>query len=81
VIVASTIQMAHALKLTVVAEGVENEWEAHFLRSAGCDLAQGYWYTRALAQDDCLRWICDYNARAPAQADSLTVSERLLALS
>ena len=38
--------MAHNLRLTVVAEGVESELQHHRLRAMGCDQAQGYWYGR-----------------------------------
>ncbi|MEO1659604.1 MAG: EAL domain-containing protein [Pseudomonadota bacterium] len=42
----ATISMAHALNLTVTAEGVENEAQADFLREHGCDELQGYLYSR-----------------------------------
>jgi len=42
VLVKSMIDMAHSLSLTVVAEGVECEAEAAFLREHGCDYGQGY---------------------------------------
>ncbi|MEV0065608.1 EAL domain-containing protein [Amycolatopsis sp. NPDC050768] len=41
-IVASIIAMAHAVGLTVVAEGVETAEELALLRQLGCDQAQGY---------------------------------------
>ncbi|HWD01922.1 MAG TPA: EAL domain-containing protein [Amycolatopsis sp.] len=41
-IVASIIAMAHAVGLTVVAEGVESAAELTLLRELGCDQAQGY---------------------------------------
>ncbi|MFI5605720.1 EAL domain-containing protein [Amycolatopsis sp. NPDC051903] len=41
-IVASIIAMAHAVGLTVVAEGVESAEELSLLRELGCDQAQGY---------------------------------------
>lgn len=40
------INMAKALSLEVVAEGVETEAQADFLRANGCDFAQGYLYGR-----------------------------------
>jgi EAL domain-containing protein (putative c-di-GMP-specific phosphodiesterase class I) len=40
--------MAHSLRLTVVAEGVETPQQAAFLRGAGCDMVQGYYYGAAL---------------------------------
>ncbi len=45
-IVKATIDMAHALSLTVVAEGVETLEQEAQLRAFGCDLCQGYLYAR-----------------------------------
>jgi diguanylate cyclase (GGDEF)-like protein/PAS domain S-box-containing protein len=64
VIVESTAQMAHALKLELVAEGVETEWDARFLAAAGYDFAQGYHFSRPLAADKCMAWIVEFNATA-----------------
>jgi EAL domain-containing protein (putative c-di-GMP-specific phosphodiesterase class I) len=38
--------MAHTLGLAVVAEGVENEGQKHFLRGLGCEQAQGFLFGR-----------------------------------
>jgi EAL domain-containing protein (putative c-di-GMP-specific phosphodiesterase class I) len=41
-IVAAIVQMAHAMSLSVVAEGVESEGQVERLHELGCDMAQGY---------------------------------------
>jgi EAL domain-containing protein (putative c-di-GMP-specific phosphodiesterase class I) len=46
VIVRSTIELAHALGLRVVAEGVETRRTWEQLVALGCDEAQGYWLGR-----------------------------------
>ncbi len=45
-IVAVIIAMAHQLGITVVAEGVETEDAANYLRQMGCDIAQGYYFSK-----------------------------------
>ena len=47
-IVTAIIQVAHALKLQVVAEGVETREQAAFLARLGCHFGQGYLYARPL---------------------------------
>jgi PAS domain S-box-containing protein/diguanylate cyclase (GGDEF)-like protein len=50
-IVSSIIALAHALRLRVVAEGVETEEQARLLRLLACDEAQGYLYSRPVTAD------------------------------
>ena len=45
--------MAHALKLRVVAEGVETEDQLAFLRGRGCDLVQGFLLAPPCAAEEC----------------------------
>jgi len=44
-IVAAVAGMARALRLTTIAEGVENLDQLQALKRLGCDLAQGYFFT------------------------------------
>ncbi len=55
-IVVAIVEMAHALGLSVVAEGVSNEDQRHFLARCGCDQAQGYLWSPGLAADDFVSW-------------------------
>ncbi|MDP4547807.1 EAL domain-containing protein [Marinobacter sp. MDS2] len=59
VIVRSTINMAHDLGMTVVAEGVETADDERFLHASGCDLVQGYLYGKPMALADFDRWLAD----------------------
>jgi EAL domain-containing protein (putative c-di-GMP-specific phosphodiesterase class I)/CheY-like chemotaxis protein len=51
-IVAAIVAMGHALGLLVIAEGVETIDQLERLRGLGCDLAQGYLFSRPLPPDD-----------------------------
>ena len=51
-IVSGVIQMAHGLKLQVVAEGVESGDQVAVLCQHGCDVFQGYYFSHPLASDE-----------------------------
>ena len=50
-IVHAMLAVARHFRLKVVAEGVESAEQVEYLRSIGCDFAQGYFYSRPLAGD------------------------------
>jgi EAL domain-containing protein (putative c-di-GMP-specific phosphodiesterase class I) len=51
-LVSTIISLAHSLKLVVVAEGVESEEQAKFLRLLRCDQMQGYLISKPLCFED-----------------------------
>lgn len=51
-IVSAVTYMAHQLGLSVVAEGVEQPAQLEFLRQAGCDIYQGYLFSRPVPAEE-----------------------------
>lgn len=62
-LVRAIINMAHSLGLKVIAEGVEEEPQTHFLNTEHCDYSQGYFYSRPLPEQDFIHWL-ETNERA-----------------
>ena len=56
-IVRSTIELAHNLGLSVVAEGVENDATLDRLRAMGCDMVQGYLLSSAMGVAETAVWM------------------------
>lgn len=56
-IAAMVVQLARSLHFKVIAEGVETEAQAMWLRELGCDFAQGWYYGRPMARDDLVAWL------------------------
>jgi EAL domain-containing protein (putative c-di-GMP-specific phosphodiesterase class I) len=51
------IAMAHGLRISVIAEGVETREQLEFLRAHGCDEIQGYFFSPALPQEEFTRLV------------------------
>ena len=56
-LVSTIISLAHALRLEVVAEGVESEEQAKILRLVRCDQMQGYLISKPLSFDDMITYL------------------------
>jgi diguanylate cyclase (GGDEF)-like protein len=65
-IVKSTIELAHNMGLSVVAEGIENERALRLLRAMGCDLLQGEHISKPL-EPDAVQDFVARSARAPRE--------------
>jgi EAL domain-containing protein (putative c-di-GMP-specific phosphodiesterase class I) len=62
-IVRSTIDLAHNLGLTVVAEGVESEQVWALLRELDCDEAQGYHMGKPMPATEFRSWLAGWSAK------------------
>lgn len=56
-IIGLIIDMAHILKMTVVAEGVEKEQQLEYLVRKQCDLVQGYLVSRPVPENEAIRFL------------------------
>ena len=54
---ASIVNLAHNLGMQVVAEGVETEAQLQILQRLGCDVVQGYFYSRPLPAEALAEWL------------------------
>ena len=50
-VIAHVVELAHDLGIAVVCEGVETREQMEFLRAAGCDRAQGYYFSRPVPSE------------------------------
>jgi diguanylate cyclase (GGDEF)-like protein len=65
-VVLCSVQLAHSLGLTVVAEGVEDDETWERLHDMGCDAVQGWLVSAALPADQATAWLRIRNAARPA---------------
>ena len=61
VICDATIGLAHNLQLKIVGEGVETAEQLDYLKAQGCDLVQGYLFSRPLPADAVIEFIRQRN--------------------
>lgn len=62
-IVIAIIRLARSLGPGTVAEGVETEKQRDYLSRAGCEMAQGFWYSKPLPADEFARWLGEYHMK------------------
>ena len=65
------LDIARNLEMLVIAEGVETENQMLMLKNAGCDVVQGYYFSRPVPPDEFERFIAREHAGAEQQGDSL----------
>jgi len=58
------IRLARSFELKTVAEGVETEEQMKTLKEMGCDVIQGYYFSRPLPADEFERFITEKTSAA-----------------
>lgn len=51
-IIKAIVDLAHGIGISIVCEGVETDEQVRFLRSVGCDVAQGYYYAKPMPMNE-----------------------------
>jgi diguanylate cyclase (GGDEF)-like protein len=70
-IVRAVVDLAHALGMPAIAEGVETEDEWRVLRSLGCDGAQGWYIAAPMPAEQATEWIRSHAAAAAGHAPAV----------
>ncbi|WP_294289728.1 EAL domain-containing protein, partial [uncultured Sphingomonas sp.] len=78
-IVRSTIDLAHALEMEVVAEGVETPATLALLTVMGCDMIQGYLISRPIGLEALIHFLTERTHEAVAALSKPTPFARLVA--
>ncbi|MCL2590466.1 MAG: EAL domain-containing protein [Betaproteobacteria bacterium] len=63
-IVRYSIDLAHDLGMTVVAECIESDTQSRMLRSIGCDFGQGYLFSKPVSADDTCQMLAAQSSKA-----------------
>lgn len=66
-IVGSVIDLVHNLSMKVVAEGVESRKQYEFLKQIGCDVYQGYMFSKPLDFEDTIEYVDQFYKVAKAK--------------
>jgi diguanylate cyclase (GGDEF)-like protein len=61
-VAATIVQLAHSLRLEVVAEGVETRAQLDFVRETGCRFAQGFYFSKPLNPADLIKLVSELTA-------------------
>ena len=72
-VVRAIVDLGHSLSLSVVAEGVEEDAVRHQLAEMGCDVAQGYLFSRPLGERRFEAWLRARTVRMPGLREDETV--------
>lgn len=72
IVLESIFDFAHRLKLVTVAEGVETKEQLGFLRTCGCELIQGFLFSKPMPEEDFRGAL--KNAASPAESEDILLT-------
>ena len=72
-VIEAIVALGKAMKLEVVAEGVETDQQYAIVRRLGCDLAQGYFIAKPMPADHLLTWIDGHEDTQSIKKKSIVV--------
>jgi diguanylate cyclase (GGDEF)-like protein len=75
--VRAVIDLGHALRMRVVAEGVEDDRVLAALRALGCDVAQGYLFAAAMPSDEFVVWLDGRTTTDETDTDRTELSDQV----
>jgi diguanylate cyclase (GGDEF)-like protein len=75
VISRAIVELGRALGLQIVAEGIENQAQARWFRSLGCQYAQGFWFAEPLSAPDASAYLA-VHGRSAEMPDIETLESR-----
>jgi len=58
-VIQAIVSLGKSLDYRIIAEGIENEAQASFLKQLGCDIAQGFLYAKPLEADALQQWVAE----------------------
>ena len=65
------IHLARSFELTTIAEGVETSEQVSSLKAMGCDIIQGYYFSRPLPADEFEKFMIEKKSAASKSGDSI----------
>ena len=75
-VIASVVAMARGLDMKIIAEGIESPEQISYLRKIGCDVIQGYVYSKPLPVDEFVEYVKNFRASSDESDEIETITEK-----
>lgn len=75
-VIASVVAMARGLGMKIIAEGIENPEQISYLRKIGCDVIQGYVYSKPLPTEEFVEYVKNFKTSGAYHGEIETIVEK-----